>query len=151
MLNLFPEEEIVTQSSEGSVTLTTHRLCYEYRDWGRAYNQNIMLEHITSCENYYSSQIWLLVLAVISFLISIGAGLSQQGPAFGTAVLAAAILGFLYWISRSNYVVIASPSTKMRINMARMKREKVLQFINNVEQTKNKRLISLNNRQGHQH
>jgi hypothetical protein len=146
MLSLFPEEEIVTQSNEGSVTLTTHRLCYEYKDWGRAYNQNIMLEHITSCENYYSAQVWLLVLAILSLVISITAGFNEAGPVFSGAMLVALILGLIYWVSRRNFVVIASPSTKMTINMTGMKREKVLSFINTVEHTKNKRIVSLNNK-----
>lgn len=146
MLSLFPEEEIVTQSAEGSVTLTTHRLCYEYKDWGRSYNQNIMLEHITSCENYYSTQVWMLVLAIISLLISIVAGFQQEGPTFSGAMIIALILGLLYMITKRNFVIIASPSTKMMINMTGMKREKVLKFINKVEHTKNKRIISVNGR-----
>ena len=67
MLILFPDEQIITESSEGIVVLTTHRICYTNSSWGKSYNQSIMLEHITSCENFYSSQMWLLVISVFGF------------------------------------------------------------------------------------
>jgi hypothetical protein len=145
MLNLFPDEQIVTQSSDGAVTLTTHRICYEYKDWGRSYNQNIMLEHITSCENYYNTQVWLLVLSGICFVGGLAGANSNTGALTG-GVLAALIFGLLYWLTRKNLIIIASPSTKMLIKVTGMKRDQVLNFINNVEQTKHKRILALNNR-----
>jgi hypothetical protein len=146
MLQLFPDEQIVLQSSEGSVTLTTHRICYEYKDWGRSYNQNIMLEHITSCENYESSQILFLILGGLCLVGGLIAASNNNAGAFGTATLIALAFGLFYWLTRRNFVVIASPSTKMQIKVLGMKRERVLDFINKVEQAKHKRVQSLNNR-----
>lgn len=56
MIKLFEGEKIVLQSEHRLVelTLTSHRICYEYSVWGNSYNQNIALEHITSCENKYT-------------------------------------------------------------------------------------------------
>jgi hypothetical protein len=146
MLTLFPDEQIVTQSSEGAVTLTKHRICYEYKDWGRSYNQNIMLEHITSCENYYSTQVWLLILGGLCLVGGLIAGANNNTAALSGGTLAALVCGLLYWLTRRNLVIIASPSTKMLIKVTGMKREQILNFINNVEQTKHKRILALNNR-----
>jgi hypothetical protein len=147
MLTLFPDEQIVTQSSEGSVTLTTHRICYEYKDWGRSYNQNIMLEHITSCENHFNTQVWLLLLGGLCLVGGLIAGTNNNNTAaLSGGVLAALVCGLLYWLTRRNVVIIASPSTRMLIKVTGMKREQVLKFINNVEQAKHKRILTLNNR-----
>jgi hypothetical protein len=146
MLDLFPDEQVVSTSSDNSVTLTTHRICKEEKDWGRAYNQSIMLEHITSCENAYNSQVWLLILAGLCFVGGLLAASNNNTSAFGTATLFAIVLAGLYWLTRSNFITIASPSTKMKLKVTGMKKEQVLAFINQVEQTKHKRLTSLNNR-----
>jgi hypothetical protein len=146
MLDLFSDEEIVTTSSDNTVTLTTHRICKEEKDWGRSYNQSIMLEHITSCENSYSSQVWLLILGGICFVGGLFAASNNNTPAFGTATFFALVFGGLFWLTRRNFITIASPSTKMQIKVTGMKQEQVLSFINRVEQTKHKRLIALNSR-----
>lgn len=76
MIKLFEGEKLVSQSEHRLVemTLTTNRIYYEYAVWGYSYHQNIPLEHITSYENRYSSQIGYLILAVMSpiFGYSIG-------------------------------------------------------------------------------
>ncbi len=145
MLTLFPDEKIVTQSSEGEVTLTTHRISYEYKEWGRSYNQSIMLEHITSCENNNTTQVWLLIIGVLAFLSGIFAA-GKDMDVFWSLALVALVFGLLYWITRRNVVIISSPSTKMQIKVMQMKKDDVLSFINKVEQTKHKRVLSLNTR-----
>ncbi|MBX9785577.1 MAG: hypothetical protein K2X48_20025 [Chitinophagaceae bacterium] len=146
MLTLFPDEQIVPQSSEGAVTLTTHRICYEYKEWGRSYNQNIMLEHITSCENYYHTQVWLLIVGGLCLVGGLIAGANSNTEALSIGTLVALICGLLFWITRRNFVIIASPSTKMQIKVTGMQRERILNFINKVEQTKHQRILTINNR-----
>jgi hypothetical protein len=146
MLQLFPDEHLLTESTDGGVTLTTHRIAYEYKEWGRSYNQSIMLEHITSCENAYNSQVWLLILSGLCFVIGLIAATNNNIQSFGMTTLIAIICAGLYWITRSNVVIIASPSTKMLIKVNGMERDKVLDFINKVEQAKHRRVLSLNER-----
>ena len=109
MLTLFPEEQIVSQSSNNEVTLTTHRICSEYKEWGRSYNQSIMLEHITSCENINSTQVWLLFLGGLSLL---GALLSGDSDILALLISIAVVCGLIYWLTRKNLIIISSPSTK---------------------------------------
>jgi hypothetical protein len=143
MLTLFPGEQIITQSSDCAVTLTTHRICYEYREWGRFSEQSIMLEHITSCENYYSTQIWMLIAGVICVLGAFLEGLNHDPSLLTGGLLLALVLGFLYWLTRQNFIVISSPSTSMVIKV-KIKKENVRNFVNNVEQARNKRISTLN-------
>lgn len=146
MLTLFPDEKVVSQSSDKSVILTSHRLCYEYREWGRSYNQNIMLEHITSCENFSKKQYTLLLIGAFLCIIGVAQALDNNMVLAAPAIAAGLIFIFFYWRTQSSMITIASPSTRMNINVTGMRRESVLNFINTIEQTKHQRLMSLNNR-----
>lgn len=143
MITLFPDEQIITESSEGIVVLTTHRICYTNSSWGKIYNQSIMLEHITSCENFYSSNIWLLILAVLAFIGSFLGGLYNEKETLIYAMGVALFSLLLFFISRKSLIIISSPSTRMEINVKKMPQEVVLNFINKVEQSKHKRILSI--------
>jgi hypothetical protein len=68
MVNLFKNEEIISQSSDNQVVLTTHRICIAQRGWGLVYNHHIMLEHITSTEVIVKSYPILLILSICSVI-----------------------------------------------------------------------------------
>ena len=136
MLSLFEGEKIVTQSNDESVTLTTHRILYNNYSWGNSYNQNIGLEHITSCENRHISYVLLLVLAVGSIV----AGFSNGE--FVGAILASITFLLIFKFTKRNILIISSPSTKISI-VAKMNKEKVLEFIDLIEETKFRRINNL--------
>lgn len=136
MLSLFEGEKIVTQSNDESVTLTTHRILYNNDSWGNSYNQNIGLEHITSCENRHISYVLLLVLAVGSIV----AGFSNGE--FVGAILASITFLLIFKFTKRNILIISSPSTKISI-VAKMNKEKVLEFIDLIEETKFRRINNL--------
>jgi len=140
MLQLFPDEELLVNSSNGEVTLTTHRIAYEYRDFGRSYNQSIMLEHITSCENVVHSKVGFLIggaIGAVWTIYSLGQGTSE---AISIGLIVTIACGILYLLSKSNVIIISSPSTRMIIKINGMSRERVMEFINKVEQAKYKRI-----------
>jgi len=144
MLQLFPDEkQIELPPKLKGVILTTHRIAYEHTSWGRAYNQSIMLEHITSNENNFKSQLWLLILGGIFFamgLITAARGIYEPLKLeFSVALISALI----YWLTKSNTIQIGSPSTMMSIPAKSLKREDILAFLNLVEQTKHKRILAL--------
>ena len=147
MLSLFPDEHIISQSSDQSVTLTSHRICLDSRVWGRSHHQHIMLEQITSCENYSRNPYLLLVLG--GFCTAIGLPVIMGfNPALTTPILALGLLLlFFYWRSRRNMIIISSPNTKISLNVTGMNRIRVLDFMNKIEQTKYKRIMSLSGKQ----
>ena len=146
MPTLFSDEQIVSSSDGDRVVLTTHRICYEHQEWGRSYNQSIMLEHITSCENNSVNKYWLLIIA--GFLVFFGFFTAANGNLVALVVCGLIAVGLivLHGFSRENLIVIGSPSTKMRINVTGMDKAKVLSFVNKIEQTKHERLLTLNNK-----
>jgi hypothetical protein len=70
-------------------------------------------------------------------------GLNHDPSLLTGGLLLALVLGFLYWLTRQNFIVISSPSTSMVIKV-KMKKENVRNFVNNVEQARNKRISTLN-------
>ena len=144
MPKLFPEETIISTLKEETVTLTSHRICYENIRLGSSYNQSIMLEHITSCENYSVNKYWLLIMAGVVTIYGIMKQNDGTENALKYSLIIALILLVAFWITRHSLIVIGSPSTRMYVNVTGLNREDVLDFIDDIEQTKNKRLVSLN-------
>jgi hypothetical protein len=143
MIKLFEGEKIVSQSEHRLVelTLTTHRICYEYSVWGYSYYQNIPLEHITSYENKYASQIVFVILSVLYLIF--GISISTE-ISIGVGFFLFFVFAIIYVLSRQNNIIVGSPSTRMKIDVKGMGKEKILDFIDLIEETKHKRVKVLN-------
>jgi hypothetical protein len=144
MIKLFEGEKIVSQSEHRLVelTLTTHRIFYEYSVWGNSYNQNIGLEHITSCENKYASNIVFAIISVVSVIFGFIIGTEIS---IGIGFFLFVLFAIIYALTKQNNIIVGSPSTRMKIDVKGMKREKILEFIDLIEETKHKRISSLKN------
>jgi hypothetical protein len=142
-MTLFEDEKIVLQSEHRLVelTLTTHRICYEYSVWGSTYNQNIALEHITSCENKYSSKIGLVIVSFLCLIFGFSID-TEISVVIGFALFI--VFALIYALTKQNNIIIGSPSTRMKIDVNGMKREKILDFIDLIEETKYKRIKNIN-------
>lgn len=136
MLTFLPGEHIITSSDGNKVILTSHRICYKDKQWGRSYSQSIMLEHVTSCEAHYVAQYGLLIIAAVFLTGGLLGGINGSPEALSIGFLLALMLCILYLATRQNLIIIGSPSTKMRINVNGMKREAALAFIDQVESAK---------------
>lgn len=137
---LFPDESIVTESKDKSVTLTTHRICYEKRGIQTSGTKNIMLEHITSCESVTKKYFFWLLLTIIGLLMLLSGANDNIQPIGG-------LLGIIgvaaFFLTRKAFVRVASPTSEILINVKGMDRSKVLEFIDRIEQTKHKRLVAV--------
>ncbi len=127
-MNLFEGEKIVSQSIHSLVnlTLTTHRISYEYSVWGTSFIKSITLEHITSCENKYTFQIGFIALAIISLIIGFSFGTEAS---MGIGFLLFIAFSIIYAFTRQNNIIIGSPSTRIRVIVSGMEREKIVDFI----------------------
>lgn len=132
---LFEGEKIVSQSIHSLVnlTLTTHRISYEYSVWGTSINKSISLEHVTSCENKYTSQTGFIVLAIISLITGFSIGTESS---ISIGLLTFIVFAIIYALTRQNNIIIGSPSTRIRVSVSGMDREKILEFIDLIEETK---------------
>jgi hypothetical protein len=141
-MKLFEGEKIVSQSIHSLVnlTLTTHRISYEYSVWGTSIIKSITLEHITSCENKYTSQISFIALAIISLIIGFSIGTEAS---MGIGFLSFIAFSIIYAFTRQNNIIIGSPSARIRVSVSGMEREKILDFIDLIEETKFRRINNL--------
>jgi len=139
MITLFPNERLISQSTDGNVNLTTHRILYEHKSWGQFYNQSILLEDIISCENKDRDRIlsWVVTLGVLFIAIA----LITQAKIAG--ILLGIICFGLYWVIEKDIVVIHSSGTKIKIAVTGMRRQKIIELVDNIEKAKNERLISM--------
>jgi hypothetical protein len=136
--NLFSGEEIIVSTNNNVITVTNMRIRKEVRTWGNSYNQSILLQHITSCEVKYRSNPVFLILFGICLLVAgyltmqpYNDYYSSSSPAAVPFVLSLSFL-VVYIIDRHNYIVVASPSTKMFIRM-QGGRDASFDFISKVE------------------
>lgn len=143
MISLFAGEKIITESNDKSVTLTSHRICLERRSMSRSYNQNIMLEHVTSTEIFRTNFVYLLVIGCICFALGLHFGTQEMAEATMGAAGVGLVFIAAYIYTKSNVIVIGSPSTKMQIYATGMKREMIVSFINKIEHTKHERILNL--------
>lgn len=142
MLTLFSDETIVAQPTK-YVTLTTHRIWNEKSSFSKTVQQSIMLEHITSCESRRTSYILLLLLAIALGAGAINMSTTHADEATAPLALAGVLFVVLYFSIKRTKMIISSHSIKMHISLTGLKRDKVHDFVNTIEQTKQKRLDSL--------
>jgi hypothetical protein len=139
MITLLPNERLICQSTDGNVNLTTHRILYEYKRWGNFYNQSILLEDITACENKDTPHTWIVALGIL-FIISA----FVATPRTLWIIIGIICLG-IYWNAKKNVVIISCPTTKVKISVDGMRHEKIVDLIDKIEQAKHERLINKNN------
>jgi hypothetical protein len=135
--HLFPSEELITQSDDKIITLTTRRIPYKTKSWGRAHLISMNLEKISSVEVRYKS--WVIIL-LIGVLLCI-AGLYFGANNAGDLMMAGVGLGFLcvvlYFVTRKHVITISSDGgAEINFHTSRIKDEKLMEFINMVEKAK---------------
>jgi hypothetical protein len=130
---LLPNEQIVTQTDYGVLTLTTKRVRYDSVLWGRSHLVSITLGSVASCGLVTRSYRLLLLLGGIAFVASF----LQAGAGFWGLLVAGAVLVGAYWFTRKTVISVASNGGESILFPTQgMKREAVLAFVEAVEREK---------------
>ncbi len=128
--HLLQDEKVITKSKEGSTILTNYRIQYSDKKWGKAYTSSILLKNISAIEINYRSNVLLLIVAALSFF---GVLMVGEGLILGISISTIFLLIFL--LTRRHYVSISSNgSVKINLLIKGMKSNKVLEFLNKIEQ-----------------
>lgn len=140
-------EQLITQSPNNVVVLTTHRIRYHAAASSNAHLVSMMLEKVSSCEVHYQSSPILLVLGITIALLG-GLGLVQSrfsgGEIGALGLLLGVILMLAYLGTRKHIVSIASDGGgRIAFETKGMKRESVVSLINSLEKAKHERMMSL--------
>lgn len=143
---LLTGEELISQTPNNVVMLTTHRIRYNNASSYESRLVSIMLEKVSSCEVTYQSSPALLLIGSLIMLMG-GLALTQNGDIQAGGILGLAfgfVLVLLYLSTRRHIIKIASDGgTHIGFETKGLKREAVVSFINSVEKAKNERMIYL--------
>jgi hypothetical protein len=132
-MELLPGERKLSESSDGTVLLTSHRVRL---DQGGEF-VSISLDQVASCSIGTRSHPILLVIAAIVWLGSFQFAGDQVGTIpFVVGALAGALIVALYVMSRTQVIVIASRGESIRIRTRGMTRAVCIQFIDDLERAK---------------
>lgn len=94
---LLPGESILSYSDNGLLTLTTHRVRYMNRGWGRANFISIFLEKISPVQITYRSYPVLLSIGI--FLILIGLIWGSQDVQAGLILIPGGAVAVIAWFA----------------------------------------------------
>jgi hypothetical protein len=137
MITLFPNERLISQSTDGNMNLTTHRISYEHKSWGQSCNQSILLEDIISCENKDRSRIlsWIVTVGILSIVMAFITPAKTAGIFLGIICFA------IYWVIEKDIIVISSRDTTIKIIVTGMRTQKIIELVDKIEKAKNERLL----------
>jgi hypothetical protein len=132
-MELLPGERQISESSDGSIVLTSHRVRL---DQGGAF-LSICLEQVASCSIGTRSHPILLVIAAVVWLGSFQfAGERLTALAFLAGTVVGALIVGIYVMSRTQVIVLASAGESIRIRTRGMTRAACIQFIDDLERAK---------------
>ncbi|MCC9167218.1 hypothetical protein [Pontibacter harenae] len=137
---LIENEQIITQSSEGVVTLTTHRIRYATSGWGHAHITSIMLDSISSIQSHFKSIPLFIVLGVAAFIVGLFAEFNNESGGAIAGLAVGAVFTLLYFASRKHVVTVSSKGGAAISFLAKgMDQYEITKFIDQVEEAKNSR------------
>lgn len=141
------EEETIIVSDDKSLTLTTHRISLETKNWGESHFASIMLEKISSIEVKYHSWVVVLIIGVIALIFGIGLTLVNdyqiRKEVSQFSLIAGGVCILLFFLSRHHVITITSDGgTKISFSTKGMKKENVFEFVDKIEQAKNERFLN---------
>jgi hypothetical protein len=142
VMQLLTDERIILESDPRALTLTTHRVRYEYNRTGRGEVISIMLEEIASCAIARRSRPLLLIIAAIIFLLALVLATTSQYRSnvfFVGGLIVSGLLVVAYSLTKQQVLEIASAGASIQQATASMKMESVVDFIDAVEEAKNER------------
>lgn len=141
-MKLMSEEKLTLESDNKNLILTTHRIRFTQKlGWGKMKVTSIMLESLDACMFRHIGKNFLLITAVLSFIIGLALEISEkQGEElFIIGLLTSIILFAVYFFTRKGVITLYAGSITMNIQVKGMSVEKIIDFIDEIEKAKNDR------------
>lgn len=137
-MRLIDGEQVVLESNERRLVLTTHRLRY-LNEENKLYS--VMLEEISSCQIWHSHHPGLIVFALIVLVTSLVL------TRFGEAII---VLGFcvflflliLYLVNRKSILTVTFSGGCLNMPIKRLSFKQIEEFIDELEKAKNQRFLT---------
>jgi len=142
--HLLNNEVIITQSGKGVITLTNLRLRYSNSSNGKTRIISILLEKVSSIDVHSKSNRIYLYFAFAAIAVGFYFGAEGNSNVTLASLGLGVLLTLLYLFSRQHFLRISSEGgAKIQFHTKGLKTEKVLQFMNQLEQAIRERRESL--------
>ena len=142
-LNLLNGEEIISESDNKELVLTTLRIRQYISYAGKHTYKSIMLEDIVSIQMAHKKNYWLILFAIIAILVAlfsfIGLGEAATGVLAASFIIAI-ILVIFFFLSMKGIVSIDSAKGSIEFNTKGMNPEKIISFLELIEKAKKGRV-----------
>ena len=126
-------ESILFESDTKEFRLTNFNIRQTVIQFGSSQLTSIELEELTGCEIKRNTYPILLLLSLLGVIVGIDSiGDQYQDIGFFAGIF---FLG-LYLISTKQMIIFSSPSVQIKLSTHKMKFEKALEFVNEVESAK---------------
>jgi hypothetical protein len=133
-MELLPGERKVSEASNGTVVLTSHRIRL---DRGTRGFTSICLDQVASCSIATRSYPVLLVLAAVVWLAAFQlAGERMTTIPFVSGAVLGGIIVLVYILSRQQAITIATCGESMRLETRGMSRSACVQFVDDLERAR---------------
>lgn len=143
-MNMLKDEKVVIESDNNILTLTTHRIRYETKIWGKAHVTSIMLDELCSCSLRYKSSIILLIIGIVfGGALVIGGLASGESGSVGPGFIIGIIFIAAYFLTRKISLSFRSGGDSINVSLNNMSFENAKKFIDEVETVKNTRYLIL--------
>jgi len=144
-MNLLSNETVLVRSNDDKIILTNLRIHLTSRKFGRSYQITVFLEDISSIENVYKSNIYYLILAVLSFFLGIVNSTNRDNVPgiYGGFILGGIFLSL--WLSTRGHQVsfCSKGGSALNFFVDQMDDQQVEDFIHKVEEARLLRLKQL--------
>lgn len=147
-MNLLSNESVLVRSNDDKIILTNLRIHMTSTKWGKTYQITIFLEDISSIENVHKGNGFYLILAIISFLLSMLNAYNNVNRENIPAIYGGIILGGIFlslWLStRGHQVTFASKGgSSLNFMVDQMNDQQIEDFIQKVQEARLQRIKQL--------
>lgn len=137
-MKLLPGEQIILESDNGVLVLTSCRVRYQSKTAGYQNVISIMLNAVSAVGIERKSHPMLIILGLISI---IGGWVEQSSKVYNSAgseylalgLIIAAAFSLVYWFTSRQFIWVASSGARLNVPAHRMRAASALEFINEVE------------------
>lgn len=141
-MKLLPNERKIVSSNGDTIVLTDHRIWMTDTEFGQSYSIGIFLEHISSIEIKYKSNVRLLFLAGIALIGGcFGQAIIQPNNFFVFGLIVAVICVGIWWYTRKHVVSIQPDGgVSLDFMVQGMRDEQINDFVHKVFEAQQARM-----------
>ncbi|XOV66806.1 MAG: hypothetical protein ACFHU9_14365 [Fluviicola sp.] len=132
------EEKTITESSNGLIKLTNHKIRYVSKSYGKARIISMMLNEVSAIEVHFRSYIPALIMGILFFLGALIVAADNQRNQTPLGLMIVGIIFVIYYfLSRKHVVsIVARGKGSIDFESKGISTNEIIHFVNKVEMAK---------------